>query len=377
MSPRSRRVRRRPAPTLRPLGAAAAVLAAASLATAPGADAASSKTARVTVTATKPAPVERSRASTVKVRVVNGTRGTVRGLTVSVSRPTGTTVTLEGAKKGRLTRTLPTLRRRAGVTLRLRVTPGSKARTSSTVRIAVRRGGKVAARVSAVVRVKTTTGPDPQVAGNPFVGRLFWRSSFIGTTTYVEGLYFPGPGFAYRGMPKGGLPACTAVTAVGDDDGCVPSTFDPASGALTVNAVPAVPSGPHGLQVGEDSYSEAAIPPAGTLWDLTLQYINAYGICPLSCTTVNIGLKMTAAGAFARSAAISGSTTDTDFAALPPDQHGTYAITDGGRITFTYADGKVETQTIGILFNQAGAADPSYGILLDDSVFFGPSSDVL
>lgn len=377
MHPRPRRMARRAVPTLRPLGAAVAVLAAASLAGPPAAGAASTKASRITATAAKPSPVDRGRARTISVRVVNGTRSTARGLTVSASRPTGTTVALVGAKKGRLTRALPTLRPRAGVTLRLRVTPGAKARTSSTVRITVRRGGKVAATTSAVVRVKSTPTPTPgpQPTANPFVGRLFWRSTFTGTTSYVEGLYFPGPGFAYRGMPKGGLPACTAVTAVGDDDGCVPSTFDPASGALTVNAVPAAASGPHGLQVGEDSYSEAAIPPAGTLWDLGVQYINAYGICPLSCTTVNVGLKMTAAGAFARSTAISGSTPDTDFSALPPDQHGTYAIAAGGRITFAYADGKVENETIGILLNQAGAADPSYGILLDDSVFFGPSSD--
>jgi hypothetical protein len=373
MPPRSRRFNPRPASGLRPWGAAAAVLLAASVA---GVPAASAKSARITATPSKPVSVERGRAATVTVRVVNGTSSTARGLTVSVARPTGTTVTLTGAKKGRLTRTLPTLRRRAATTLRLRVTPGAKARTSSTVRVTVRRGGKVAAQASAVVRVKAAAAPAPTVAPNPFVGRLFWRSTFNGTTSYVEGLYFPGAGFAYRGMPKGGLPACTAVTAAGDDDGCVPSTFDPASGALTVNAVPAALSDPHTLQVGEDAYSEAAIPPAGTLWDLSLQYINAYGICPLSCTTVSIGLKLTAAGTFARSAAISGTTPGTDFGALPPDQHGTYAITDGGRITFAYADGKVQTETVGILFNQAGVADPSYGILLDDSVFFGPSSDV-
>ena len=81
-------------------------------------------------------------------------------------------------------------------------------------------------------------------------------------------------------------------------------------------------------------------------------------------------------GAFARSTSVSSSTPEGDFTSLPPDQHGTYAIQSGGKILFTYADGHTLTETIGIMNADDDHPDPQYGILLDGSIYWGPTSGV-
>lgn len=54
------------------------------------------------------------------------------------------------------------------------------------------------------------------------------------------------------------------------------------------------------------------------------------------------------------------------FAALPPDQHGSYAIVSRGVIRMTYADGTVVTRSIGYLPNAQDEPDPAgAGVVLD------------
>lgn len=359
--------------TLRPAAGVAALALAGALAVAAPAGAAP----RPSVTAKAPSAVARGTTATVKVTVRNRSARRLSGLSLTASQPTGTRVTVAGAKRGTRTRALKTLKGRGRTTVTVRVTPGAKAQASSKVRLTLRRRGRTQATASAAVALAGTNGaPAPAPATNPWAGRYFWRSSFNGTTTFIEGYYFGSGGFAYRGIPEGGLQDCSTTTAAGDGDGCVPYAYDPATGALAVNGVPAAAAGPHGLNVGDETLTEAVIPAPGSRWDLELSFINAYGLCPLSCTTVTVDLDLRSSGVFARGAAVSGTTPDANFGALPPDKHGTYSVEPGGRIVFAYADGKVVTETIAVLLNDAGQPDPAYGLLLDDSVFFGPNSEV-
>jgi hypothetical protein len=210
------------------------------------------------------------------------------------------------------------------------------------------------------------------------VGRYFWNTSQVLSTTYMHAYYFVDEHWVYRGVPKEGPPACTAQTANGEEDGCLPYTWDEATGALNIAGTAGeYKVGSHALKVGETSFSEAVMPEAGARFDATGSYINQYGICPLSCSFVTVELKMSSNGEFARAAGVSGFFGEGgSYGALPPEDHGTYAIEPRGRIVFTYAEGKVVPETIGIMLDSAGNPNVGEGVLLGESVFFGPNSGV-
>jgi hypothetical protein len=69
---------------------------------------------------------------------------------------------------------------------------------------------------------------------------------------------------------------------------------------------------------------------------------------------------------------IPGTPGSGNFASVPPDQHGTYAVLPGGKLRLTYADGTVEDRTIGIYRDpETGSADPAKdGLWLDDDPFW-------
>ncbi len=211
------------------------------------------------------------------------------------------------------------------------------------------------------------------------IGRYFWNSYQVLSTTYLNAYYFVDERWVYRGVPKEGLPACSSQTTFNaDDDGCIPYTWNEATGALTigdVNGEYKVDS--HGLKVGEESFSEAALPEPGTKIDASGSYINQFGICPTACTFVTADLQMSSNGEFARASGVAGFFGEGgSYGALPPEDHGTYAIDPRGRITFTYADGHVVVNTIAFLLDKNNSPDPNYGIVLGASIYFGPHSDV-
>jgi hypothetical protein len=210
------------------------------------------------------------------------------------------------------------------------------------------------------------------------VGRYFWRSELILSTTYLHGYYVVDEHWIYRGIPEGGLPTCTAQTAQGEDDGCLPYTWDEATGALNVAGAPGeFKPDTHTFKVGEDAYSEAVPVAAGARFDATGSYINAFGLCPLSCSFTTSELSMSAGGEFARASGVAGFFGEGgSYTALPPQSHGTYTVGQRGQITFAYADGHVLTETIAAMTDDADNPDLNYGILLDDSAFFGPHSGV-
>jgi hypothetical protein len=213
---------------------------------------------------------------------------------------------------------------------------------------------------------------------SPIVGRYFWRSELVLSTTYLRGYYVVDEHWIYRGIPEGGLPACTVQTAQGEDDGCLPYTWDEATGALNVAGTPGeFKPDTHTFKVGNDVYSEAVPVEAGTKFDATGSYINGFGLCPLSCSFTTIELSMASDGEFARAAGVAGFFGEGgSYAALPPEDHGTYSIDARGHIVFSYADGHVVAETIAVMTDDADNPDPNYGILLNQRAFFGPHSGV-
>ncbi len=61
---------------------------------------------------------------------------------------------------------------------------------------------------------------------------------------------------------------------------------------------------------------------------------------------------------------------------LAPEDHGTYSIDPRGRITFNYADGHVVVETIAVMLNSGDSPDANCGLLLGESAYFGPDSEV-
>jgi hypothetical protein len=237
------------------------------------------------------------------------------------------------------------------------------------------------------VAVKIGGGPNGSDGGGSkeeakkapdIVGRYFWNTYPVLTTTYMHAYYFVDEDWVYRGVPKEGLPACGSQIANGEEDGCLPYTWNESTGALSIGGTAGeYKIGSHGLEVGEESFSEAVPPEAGTKFDAAGSYINEFGICPSSCSFVTVDLEMSSSGEFARASGVSGFFGEGgSYGTLPPEDHGTYSIDPRGRITFTYADGHVITETIAVMLNEANAPDPNFGLLLGESVYFGPDSGV-
>lgn len=210
------------------------------------------------------------------------------------------------------------------------------------------------------------------------VGRYFWNTYQVLTTTYMHAYYFVDEHWVYRGVPKEGLPVCSSQTANGEEDGCLPYTWNETTGALSIGGTAGeYKIGSHGAKVGEESFSEAAPPEAGAKFDAGGSYINEFGICPSGCSFVTVDLQMSSNGEFARASGVAGFFGEGgSYGALPPEDHGTYSIDPRGRITFNYADGHVITETIAVMLNEANTPDANYGLLLGESAYFGPDSGV-
>jgi len=231
------------------------------------------------------------------------------------------------------------------------------------------------------VALKVSGAPPKEEAKKApdIVGRYFWNTYQVLMTTYMHAYYFVDEHFVYRGVPKEGLPACSAQTTFNDDDdGCIPYTWNESTGALTIgSATGEYKVGSHGLKMSDESFSEAQVPEAGTKFDASGSYINQFGICPISCSFVTVDLQMSSGGEFARASGVSGFFGEGgSYGALPPEDHGTYSIDPRCRITFNYADGHAVTETIAVMLDNSDNPDPNYGILLGESVYFGPHSGV-
>jgi hypothetical protein len=188
---------------------------------------------------------------------------------------------------------------------------------------------------------------------------------------YYRTYYFANDRFAYRGRPAGGLPDCPAATAGESGDGCVPYSYDPATGAVTVDGKTGSWSTADGLKLDGVGYLEAITPAPGTRMDTEVHNLQGAGACGAGCVFSSSAYTFTADGQFALSTSVSGE----NFALLPPDQHGSYEIADHGRLLLHRADGSTATKTIGFILDD-GQPNPRYWITLDGSIYWGPDSDV-
>ncbi len=309
--------------------------------------------------------------STVRVKVVvsNRSRAAVGGVRLQVSPARGVRVALPRARAGRTSLTLGTLRAKARRTLVVRLTPGTSApaRATTTLRLSGRGAAPVTRRVGITISGSTRPAPTPPPApANPLVGRYF----FTYTGLEADGVVFVNDRFAYRGFPSGGFPACAAPTAANDDaDGCVPYTFDAATGAIVLGGRPGSYSGGKlTLTTRTDaalSYDELQVPAPGTTVQFQGSSVSSVGLCPPGCTYVVSDVTLYADGQFALSSAVSSTSPDGIVTALPPDRRGTYSIQPGAKLQLTFADGHVAARTIALVPNSDGTTS----LFLDDTYY--------
>jgi len=342
----------------------------ASLCLALAAGAGAKKTSPLFVHAPKAANLPIGVPTKVKVKVANHGKKPIAGVVLLANHSKEVKVSPAKAKVGTLKPHEATAE-----TFTVTVTAAGKPR----LQFVAKAPGQAKAHDGVALKVSGAPPKEEEAKKMPaIIGRYFWNTYQLLTTTYMHAYYFVDEHWVYRGVPKEGPPTCSGQTANGEEDGCLPYTWNEATGALTIGGTGGeykVDS--HGLKVGEESFSEALLPDAGTKVDASGSYINQFGICPISCSFVTVDLQMSSNGEFARASGVSGFFGEGgSYGALPPEDHGTYAIEPRGRITFNYADGHVVTETVAFMLDDNNNPDPNYGILLGESVYFGPHSDI-
>jgi hypothetical protein len=331
--------------------------------------------ADLSVKAPKKAKLTAGKATKLKVTVADRGHEAIAGVVLQANASKGVTVKPAKVKVGRL-------RPGKAEAATFEVTATSAAKPKLV--FVAKAPGKPAAHDAVALKIAAGSkgpggAPKEEAKKAPdIVGRYFWNTYQVLTTTYMHAYYFVDEHWVYRGVPKEGLPACTSQTANGEEDGCLPYTWNETTGALSIGGTGGeYKIGSHGLKVNEESFSEAAPPEPGSKFDASGSYINEFGLCPLSCSFVTVDLQMSSNGEFARAAGVAGFFGEGgSYGALPPEDHGTYSIDQRGRITFSYADGRVDTETIAVMLDEADNPDPNYGILLGESAYFGPHSEV-
>jgi hypothetical protein len=327
------------------------------------------------LTAVTPRPVALTVGKTAKLKmVIKAAGGTaIKGVVVQANPSKGLKVKPAKVKLGTL---LPGKKR--GVSFKVTATSAAAPKLGIVVKAPGHEAIHASARLKIAGGTKGGGGTKEEAKKVPdIVGRYFWNTYQVLSTTYMHAFYFVDEHWVYRGVPKEGLPACTAQTATGEEDGCLPYTWDEATGAVSIAGVPGeYKVGSHFLKVGEDSFSEAVLPEPGAKFEASGSYINQYGLCPLSCSFVTVDLQMSSNGEFARASGVSGFFGEGgSYGALPPEDHGTYSVDQRGRVVFSYADGHTVVETFGVLLDSANNPDPDYGLLLGESVYFGPHSE--
>ena len=327
--------------------------------------------ADLAVKAPKGAKLTVGKATKLKVTVADRGHEAIAGVVLQANASKGVTVKPAKVKVGRL-------RPGKAEAATFEVTATSAAKPK-LVFVATAPGEPQAKDAAAVKIAGGSKGSKEEAKKAPdIVGRYFWNTYQVLTTTYMHAYYFVDEHWVYRGVPKEGLPACTSQTANGEEDGCLPYTWDETTGALNIAGTTGeYKIGSHFLKIGEESFSEAVPPEAGTKFDASGSYINEFGLCPLSCSFVTVDLQMSSNGEFARASGVSGFFGEGgSYGALPPEDHGTYSIDPRGRISFNYADGHVVVETIGVMLNSGDTPDANYGLVLGESAYFGPDSEV-
>jgi hypothetical protein len=330
----------------------------------------------LTVTAPKGAKLAVGKTTKLKVSVADHGHGAIAGVVLQANASKGITVKPAEVMVGKLTPG-----KKWVATFKVTATSAAKPALAFVAKAPGEPTSKdaVALKIGGGSKGSGGGGGKEEAKKVPaIVGRYFWRTELILNTTYVHGYYIVDEHNAYRGIPKGGLPTTCDTPANGEADGCVPYTWNEATGALNVGGETGeFKPESHVFELNGTAFSEAIPAEAGSKWDLSGSYINGFGICPLSCSFTTIELQMSSNGEFARAAGVSGFFGEGgSYTALPPEDHGTYNVGARGQITFNYADGHTSTETIAVMLDSSNNPDPNYGIMLGEDDFFGPHSDI-
>jgi hypothetical protein len=352
------------------------------------------KVAQLAVTVSGvPKTIRRSTWMSLRVKVANtGTAaaqsvrlriGAARGLSI---RPK--TLTLKTVRAGRATtRTVRlALTRRARKTTTVLFTASGARRISARGRLALTIGRARAIRKT--VPTRPGAPATPARPKSPLAGTYWWYTiNHVDWSWDNHGVYFIDDLWAYRGIPKGGLPTCTTQTAGTDDrgnetDGCIPYTYDAASGNVTLGTAAGTFRDGR-LQITDEGdmqdYSRLIVPDAGSRYTVNLTHRWFQGMCGLilGCTTGLQSLQLLPDGEFINSHSTISTMGDpgagpfTYVGSYPPDQHGQYEVQAGGRIHLAFADGTAKDYTFAIQTNTAGQPDPAAeGVMLDDDNYY-------
>ncbi|WP_320669434.1 hypothetical protein [Patulibacter defluvii] len=339
---------------------AVAGLAVLAAAVAPAAATAASPSAQVSA-----APISKplsTKATSTKITVQNTGKARLSGLTLTVSGKKGVTIRLAGARKGRSSRKLSTLKAGRGVRVGVSLRRTSKGPKKGTLGLKVTRKGKTIARGKLAFGPGTTAPPaDP----NSLEGRYFWGSRYTVSGIQQNTLYFTGPNLVFVADTESAWPTCTAVSET-----CKPYSYDAAKKQLTIDGKPATLTG-RKLELDGDNYLEFGYPAAGARWDTKVTYSNSSGICPLYCSYYTENLTFLPDGRFVRDAVASGTGPVVDWASVPPDSKGTYEVRADHTLRLAFEDGKERIETVGLYLNDDGTLQAAgEGMVLGGDGYF-------
>ncbi|MBJ7332749.1 MAG: hypothetical protein JHC95_22835 [Solirubrobacteraceae bacterium] len=340
------------------------------------------KGVRLAVNVDAPAPVTRNHPRIAKVRVQNTGGSTAKKVVLRFGGARGVSATPRRVRIG-------TLKSSAAKTVKVVLRPGRRARAKSTLTFTASTG-KLRATAKTALLLKSTGKRKPvaQIPTTPpLAGRYYAKirvDVMFGNST--DAYLFVDGSWAYRGVPEGGIPQCTAKTAGVDKDGdptdgCIPYTYDPKTGAVTLDGAPATLAGDrNALTVGEDQFSYYPWVPTGTRLDAELRGVSVFGYWPNQIVSTTY-LRFFPDGQYVRSGVTTSSlggganAGGSDLAVVPADRKGVYEFLPTGALRLTQADGTVDLRTAAIMRDsKTGSANPTTdGVLLDETMYFIPN----
>lgn len=189
------------------------------------------------LTISGPAKVRPGGKAKVKVVVGNTGDGAANGARVSLSAKG------PGSVKPR-SRKAATIGPNGSASFAFTVKAGRKAKGKIKLRAKVTSAGTASAAKAKTIKVqRRSKKPKPPGPGgkNGLTGRIFWGFEEYrwDRSSEILGLYFSNSKFVHWGVPKGGLPNCSKVTAKPDEDGemqpgCLRYSFNSKTGRIAI-----------------------------------------------------------------------------------------------------------------------------------------------